>query len=125
MGRIEKAYGKVNRVWVMDRGIPTEAVMVQMRQSEPPIHYLVGTPRSWLSRFEQSLLAKEWKICVQGIDVKLLHEGGKPIFWPAVPSECARKKASACAGWSRRSRACAMATAGTNVIRFLSSWAKP
>jgi hypothetical protein len=73
--RIEKAYGKARRVWVMDRGIPTEEVLARMRQSEPPIHYLVGTARSQLARFEQSLLAQPWKNLRPGIDVKLLREG--------------------------------------------------
>ncbi len=43
--RIEKQYGKAERIWVMDRGIPTEAVLAEMRQSDPPIYYLVGTPK--------------------------------------------------------------------------------
>ncbi len=64
-------------MWVMDRGIPTEEVLQQMRQSEPRIHYLVGTPRSWLGRFEQSLLQKDWKQLRPGIEVKLLSEGGE------------------------------------------------
>ena len=42
---IETQYGKSERVWVMDRGIPTEETLAQMRQSETPVHYLVGTPR--------------------------------------------------------------------------------
>lgn len=75
--RIEKAYGKAKRVWVMDRGIPTEEVLARMRQSEPPIHYLVGTARSQLARFEQSLLAREWKNLRPGVDVKLLSEAGE------------------------------------------------
>src|SRR3981081_66935 len=43
--RIEAQYGKVGRTWVMDRGIPTEAVLAEMRASETPMRYLVGTPR--------------------------------------------------------------------------------
>ena len=58
-------------------GLPTEEVLQQMRQSEPRIHYLVGTPRSWLGRFEQSLLQKDWKQLRPGIEVKLLSEGGE------------------------------------------------
>ncbi len=77
LSRVEENYGKANRVWVMDRGIPTEEVLQQMRQSEPRIHYLVGTPRSWLGRFEQSLLQKDWKQLRPGIEVKLLSEGGE------------------------------------------------
>ena len=48
-----------------------------MRRSEPRIHYLVGTPRSLLARFERSLLAKEWKNLRPRIDVKLLEVEGE------------------------------------------------
>ena len=40
--KIERQYGKARRVWLMDRGIPTEAVLEQMRRSDPPVQYLVG-----------------------------------------------------------------------------------
>src|SRR5712691_3035794 len=43
--KIESQYGKANRIWVMDRGIPSEEVMAEMRQADPPISYLVGTPK--------------------------------------------------------------------------------
>ena len=52
--RIEAQYGKAGRTWVMDRGIPTEAVLAEMRASETPVHYLVGTPRGRLSQLERS-----------------------------------------------------------------------
>ena len=51
--RIEAQYGKAERIWVMDRGIPTEEVLAQMRAAQPPVQYLVGTPRGRLSQFEQ------------------------------------------------------------------------
>ena len=35
--RIEAQYGKAMCTWVMDRGIPTEAVLAEMRASETPI----------------------------------------------------------------------------------------
>src|ERR1700756_5460009 len=44
--RIEVQYGKAGRTWVMDRGIPTEAVLTEMRAAKTPTHYLVGTPRA-------------------------------------------------------------------------------
>jgi hypothetical protein len=37
--KIETQYGKAERIWVMDRGIPTEEVLAEMRASEPPIHF--------------------------------------------------------------------------------------
>ena len=51
--RIEAQYGKAGRTWVMDRGIPTEAVLAEMQAAETPVHYLVGTPRGRLSQLEQ------------------------------------------------------------------------
>ena len=53
--RIEAQYGKAQRIWVMDRGIPTEEVLAEMRQAEPPVSYLVGTPKGRLTRMEQAL----------------------------------------------------------------------
>jgi transposase len=41
--KIEKHYGEAHRTWVMDRGIPTEETLSQMRAAQTPIHYLVGT----------------------------------------------------------------------------------
>jgi hypothetical protein len=49
LGKIEAQYGKARRVWVMDRGIPTEEVLAEMRNSDPPVHYLVGTPKGRLT----------------------------------------------------------------------------
>jgi transposase len=73
--KIEGQYGKAERIWVMDRGIPTEKVLEQMRQAEPPIQYLVGTPRGRLSQFEQKLAALPWQVAREGVSVKLLTEG--------------------------------------------------
>ena len=53
--KIEEQYGKAERIWVMDRGIPTEKVLEQMRAADPPVQYLVGTPRGRLSQYEQKL----------------------------------------------------------------------
>src|SRR5215831_11046860 len=43
--RIERQYGKARRIWQMDRGVPTEEVLAEMRAADPPVHYLVGTPK--------------------------------------------------------------------------------
>jgi hypothetical protein len=55
--KIEEQYGQAERVWVMDRGIPREKVLEQMRNAQPPVRYLVGTPRRRLSQYEQKLAA--------------------------------------------------------------------
>lgn len=73
--KIARLYGKARRIWVMDRGIPTEEVLQRMRQSQPQISYLVGTPKGRLSKFEQQLLACPWEEVRPGVEVKLLPQG--------------------------------------------------
>jgi transposase len=75
--RIEKLHGKAQRIWVMDRGIPTEAVLAEMRASDPPIQYLVGTPKGRLTRYEQALLDRPWQTVREGVRVKLLPDEGE------------------------------------------------
>src|SRR6266545_2218255 len=77
LAKIEKQYGKAQRIWVMDRGIPTEAVLEQMRQSDPPVLYLVGTPKGRLSRLEEKLTGLPWQAAREGVKVKLLAESGE------------------------------------------------
>ena len=74
LDKIEKQYGKAERIWLMDRGIPTEKVLEQMRQSDPPVKYLVGTPKGRLSRLDKQLLDKPWHQARPGVEVKLLAE---------------------------------------------------
>jgi len=74
LDKIETQYGKAQRIWLMDRGIPTEKVLEQMRQSDPPVKYLVGTPKGRLSRLEKQLLDKPWHQARPGVEVKLLVE---------------------------------------------------
>jgi len=74
LDKIEKQYGKAERIWLMDRGIPTEAVLEQMRHSEPAVKYLVGTPKGRLSRLEKQLLDKPWQQARPGVEVKLLAQ---------------------------------------------------
>jgi transposase len=72
--RIEELHGKAQRVWVMDRGIPTEEVLAEMRASDPPVHYLVGTPKGRLTQYEQELLERPWQVVRDGVQVKLLPQ---------------------------------------------------
>src|SRR5208337_2981965 len=71
---IEAQYGKAQRIWVMDRGIPTEDVLREMRLTDPPISYLVGTPKGRLTKMEKALLARPWQAVREGVDVKLLAQ---------------------------------------------------
>ena len=72
--KIEEQYGKAERIWVMDRGIPTEEVLKEMRQSDPPVSYLVGTPKGRLSRYEKALTDRPWHKVREGVEVKLLAQ---------------------------------------------------
>lgn len=72
LAKIEQLYGQARRVWVMDRGIPTEATLEQMRQEQ--VAYLVGTPRALLSKLEKQLVGKPWEQVHEGMQVKLLEQ---------------------------------------------------
>lgn len=72
--KIEQQYGKAQRIWIMDRGIPTEEVLAEMRQSQPPVLYLVGTPKGRLGELENQLMALPWQQAREGIEVKLLAQ---------------------------------------------------
>jgi transposase len=69
LDRIEKAYGQARRVWVMDRGIPTEATLKKMRDRK--ISYLVGTPKGSINKHEKQWLALPWKQVRDSVQVKL------------------------------------------------------
>jgi len=73
--KIEEQYGKAERVWLMDRGVPTEEVLSEMRSSIPvPIYYLVGTPKGRLSKLEADLLERPWQRVRPGVEVKVLPQ---------------------------------------------------
>jgi hypothetical protein len=74
LAKIESQYGKARRVWVMDRGVPTEEVLAEMRASDPPVSYLVGTPKGRLTRLEKQLVDKPWRSAREGVEVKLLAQ---------------------------------------------------
>jgi transposase len=72
--KIESQYGKAQRIWVMDRGIPTEDVLEEMRQTDPPVFYLVGTPKGRLTKMEKALIELPWQSVRDGVNVKLLEQ---------------------------------------------------
>jgi len=75
--KIQTQYGKAQRIWLMDRGIPTEETLTQMRQSDPPVLYLVGTPKGRLSKLEEQLRQLPWQVAREGVQVKLVAEAGE------------------------------------------------
>jgi Transposase DDE domain len=77
LARIEAQYGKAERIWIMDRGIPTEEVLAEMRAADPPIFYLVGTPKGRLTKMEKALIGLPWQAVRPGVEVKLLAQEGE------------------------------------------------
>lgn len=73
--RIEISYGKARRIWVMDRGIPTEEVLAEMRQAMDTF-YLVGTPRSKIQQYERQWLELPWQKVRESVEVKLFAQDG-------------------------------------------------
>jgi transposase len=74
--RIENTYGRARRVWVMDRGIPTEAVLQEMREPGRQTFYLVGTPKARIKQHEKKWLDLPWQKVRDSVEVKLYqHEG--------------------------------------------------
>ena len=93
LARIERQYGKARRVWCMDRGIPTEEVLAQMRAADPPVHYLVGTPKGRLSRLEQALLEQPWHAARPGVQVKLLAQDDELYVFAESRDRIAKERA--------------------------------
>ena len=93
LGKIEKQYGKARRVWVMDRGVPTEAVLAEMRASDPPVQYLVGTPKGRLNRLEKHLIEKPWQKAREGVEVKLLAQDDELYVFAQSADRVAKERA--------------------------------
>jgi transposase len=76
LAKIETAYGKARRVWVMDRGIPSETILQEMRDPERQTFYLVGTPKGRIQQHEKKWLDLPWQKVRDSVEVKLYrHEG--------------------------------------------------
>lgn len=98
--KIETQYGKAERIWVMDRGIPTEEILEEMRVADPPVYYLVGTPKGRLTKLERDLLPLPWQSVRPGVQVKLLPQAGE--LYVFTESRDRIHKERACAGGSSR-----------------------
>ena len=77
LDKIESMYGQARRVWLMDRGIPTEAVLAEMRTARQETFYLVGTSRSKVKQYERKWLELPWQKVRDSVQVKLFAEGGE------------------------------------------------
>jgi len=77
LDRIESLYGKARRVWLMDRGIPTEALLQEMRTSRQETFYLVGTSRAKVKQYEKRWLELPWQKVRESVEVKLFAQDGE------------------------------------------------
>jgi hypothetical protein len=77
LDKIEKTYGKAKRMWVMDRGIPTEAILAGMRDPERTVYYLAGTSKSKIKRHEKKWLDLPWQKVRNSVEVKLFEQDGE------------------------------------------------
>jgi len=93
LDRIEQQYGKAKRIWLMDRGVPSEAVLGEMRGADPPVQYLVGTPKSRLSKLENELLDKPWQEAREGVQVKLLPKDSELYVFAESHDRVAKERA--------------------------------
>jgi len=93
LDKIEGQYGKARRVWIMDRGVPTEEVLTEMRQSETPVFYLVGTPKGRLNKLESQLLSLPWEKVRDSLNVKLLKQEGELYVLACSTSRQAKERA--------------------------------
>jgi hypothetical protein len=77
LAKIETQYGRARRVWVMDRGIPSEEVLAEMRDPQREVFYLVGTPRGKIQQYEKKWLELPWRKVRESVEVKLFAEQGE------------------------------------------------
>src|SRR3990170_1536182 len=125
LAKIERQYGRARRVWCMDRGVPTEAVLEEMRAADPPVQYLVGTPKGRLNRLEQDLVTQPWRTARPGVKVKLLAQDGE-LYVFAESQERIAKERSMCRRqlkwlWARLAQLSAMRPARDALLMKLGS----
>src|ERR1700724_2233236 len=84
---------RARRIGLMDRGVPTEAVLAEMRAADPPVQYLVGTPKGRLTRLEKGLVDKPWHDARPGVQVKLLPQDGELYVFAQSTDRVAKERA--------------------------------
>jgi len=77
LAKVENIYGKARRVWLMDRGIPTEAILAEMRDPAREMFYLVGTPKARVTKYEKQWLDLPWQKVRDSVEVKLFSRDGE------------------------------------------------
>jgi transposase len=77
LDQIENSYGQAKRMWIMDRGIPSEAILAEMRNPARPMSYLVGTGKGKIKQYEKKWLDLPWHKVRDSVEVKLFEQDGE------------------------------------------------
>jgi len=77
LDQIENTYGQAKRMWIMDRGIPSEAILAEMRNPARPMSYLVGTGKGKIKQYEKKWLDRPWHKVRDSVEVKLFEQDGE------------------------------------------------
>jgi len=77
LDKIESMYGQARRVWLMDRGIPSEALLEEIRRLRKNTFYLVGTPRTKVKHYEHKWLDLPWQKVRGSVETKLFAQDGE------------------------------------------------
>ena len=77
---MEGRYGKADRVWVMDRGMVSAANVKFLKEGGR--RYIMGTHKALLRKYEKQLIAPDWSVVHEGLEVKLCPDpdGGTETF---------------------------------------------
>jgi hypothetical protein len=90
---IRRRYGAAERIWIMDRGIPTEEILAELRAADSGVRYLVGTPKGRLTRYEAALAEKPWQTVRPQLRVKLLPQEGELYVLAESHARIAKERA--------------------------------
>ena len=99
LDHIAKTYGKAKRMWVMDRGIPTEEILQGMRDPAREIFYLVGTPKGKIQQYEKKWLDLPWQKVRDSVDVKLFEQDGELYVLAKTKEEEPKRPPCAASVW--------------------------
>ncbi|MDO8545053.1 MAG: IS1634 family transposase [Opitutaceae bacterium] len=93
LATIRRRYGAAERIWIMDRGIPTEEILAELRAADSGVRYLVGTPKGRLTRYEAALAEKPWQTVRPQLRVKLLPQEGELYVLAESHARIAKERA--------------------------------
>jgi transposase len=78
--KMEARYGRADRVWCGDRGMMSKENVAFMESGNR--RYIIGASKGTLKKFQQELLASDWRTIREGLEVKLCRspDGGKETY---------------------------------------------